>query len=194
MNKIKLDEMNLLEFGNDILIGGVIYSRSDQHYICLLPEENCNIDFSVLELNNDEWKKIIRQTDLRETEILEECVDGKLTKAIVRKSTRIIELEVSWKVFKRDDYKCRYCGRDGIPLTVDHLVIWEKGGSSIEENLVTSCKKCNKRRGSLPYEEWLEHPRYRNLSQNLTPEIRDLNLQLVSTLDGIPLRIHKRGR
>lgn len=194
MKKLQFSDINLLKFGNEILIGGVIYSGRNENYICLLPEENCDNDISVLELDIDEWKKIIKQTDLVETEILTKTHNGDIVKAIVRKTTRIIEQGVSWRVYKRDGYKCRYCGKDGIPLTVDHLVLWEECGPSIEENLVTSCRKCNKVRGRLPYKEWLEHSFYLERSQDLTQEVRDLNLQLVNTLSSIPLRIQKRGR
>jgi hypothetical protein len=193
MKKMQLNKMNLLNFGNEILISGVIYSSRNENYICLFPGED-NQEFSVLELSFDDWKQVIRQTDLMETEILAKDNDDKLIKTIIRKSTRIIEQCISWKVYKRDDYKCRYCGVDGTPLTVDHLVLWEVGGPTIEENLLTACRKCNKVRGNLSYKEWLEHPRYKMLSQNLTQEIRDKNLQLVDTLHNIPLRVHKRNR
>jgi len=194
MNKSKFSDINLLDFGNEILIGGIIYSSRDNNYICLLPDENCENDFSVFELNLDEWTKIIRQTDLMETEILSQTENGEIIKVIIRKTTRVIEQGISWVVYKRDNYQCRYCGKDGIPMTVDHLVLWENGGPSIKENLVTSCRKCNKVRGNLSYKEWLNHPFYLEKSQNLTQEVKELNLQLIKTLDNIPLRIHKRNR
>ena len=194
MKKLKFDDTNLLEFGNTLQIGGVIFSGRDESLICLFPEESAEDNFSVLELNDDEWKKIIRQTDLQETEILSIDKNGKLAKTIIRKTTRVIEQGVSWRVYQRDGYKCRYCAKEGIPMTVDHLVLWEDGGPSIEENLVTACRKCNKVRGSIQYTEWLKHPRYIELSKSLTQEVKDLNLQLVNTLDSIPLRIHKRNR
>ena len=76
--------------------------------------------------------------------------DGTLTKAILRKTARQIEASVSWQVWRRDGCRCRYCGRDNVPLTVDHLVRWEEGGPSTEENLVSSCKKCNQSQGDQP--------------------------------------------
>lgn len=195
MDQLKFKDMNLFEFGHDILVGGVIYSGKEKNYICLLPNESdINDEFCVLDLNTDEWKQIIRQTDLMETEILQKDTDDKFIKAIIRKSTRIIEQGISWRVYKRDNYKCRYCGKDGIPMTVDHLVLWEDGGPSIDENLVTSCRKCNKVRGRIPYTKWLEHPYYKKMSQGLTQEVRDLNIQLINTLDKIPLRVHIKSR
>lgn len=195
MKEDKFDVMDLLDFGNTILLGGAIYSGNGMNYICLFPDDaDIKDEFCVLNLTSEEWKKIIRQTDLVETEVLTKSSDGKLAKAIVRKTTRVIEQGLSWKVYKRDNYKCRYCGKDGIPLTVDHIVLWEDGGPSIEENLVTACRRCNKTRGSISYSEWIIHPFYKKVSENLSPETRDLNESLLFTLDSIPLRIHKRSR
>ena len=61
----------------------------------------------------------------------------KLYKAVIRKCQRNIEQGVSWNVFRRDGYACRYCGNKEVPLTVDHLVLWEESGPSTEANLVS---------------------------------------------------------
>lgn len=129
-----------------------------------------------------------------ETEILTQAEDGKLVKAIVRKSTRQIEQGVSWAVYRRDNFRCRYCAADKVPMTVDHLVLWEEGGPSIEENLVTCCRRCNKTRGDTPYAEWLESPYYKKVSRRLLSMVREDNLALVDKLVDIPLRVHVRGR
>ena len=54
------------------------------------------------------------------------------------------------KVFKRDHFKCQYCGLDGLHrfenwlvLTVDHVHPHAKGGSRSMSNLVTACQPCN---------------------------------------------------
>jgi 5-methylcytosine-specific restriction endonuclease McrA len=49
-------------------------------------------------------------------------------------------------VFKRDDYRCRLCGRsqaDGIVLHVDHRIPVAKNGSNEDGNLWTLCEDCN---------------------------------------------------
>lgn len=195
MEKLKFEDMNLFEFGNTIQLGGVIYSGGGRNLICLIPSESdINDEFNVLDLNTDEWKKILRQTDLMETELFEMANEKKLVKAVVRKSARIIEQGVSWRVYHRDEYKCRYCGKQGIPMTGDHLVLWEMGGPSIEENLVTACRRCNKTRGSILYPDWLEHPYYKKVSKDLAPEVVQLNIDLLGTLDQIPLRTHVKSR
>lgn len=57
-----------------------------------------------------------------------------------------------FKVFDRDDYKCRYCGKtpeDGVTLEADHIQPLSKGGSDDMENLVTSCMDCNRGKSNL---------------------------------------------
>lgn len=71
---------------------------------------------------------------------------------------------------------------------------WESLGPSIPANLVSACKKCNSTRGDLPYADWLNHPHYQRVSKNLTPQQREANRALVTTLDKIPLRNGQRSR
>ena len=149
METKELHGLNLLEFGNTIQIAGIIMNSPDTSYLIPLPDENI-LDTVSLPLNSEEWKTFLRQTDILEVEVLANDGDG-LKKAILRKSTRQVDAKISWAVFKRDEYACRYCGRDDVPLTVDHLVTWEEGGPTIEENLLSSCKNCNKKRGNMSY-------------------------------------------
>lgn len=58
-------------------------------------------------------------------------------------------------VFLRDDYTCQYC-RSRLPvrdLNLDHVLPRCRGGRSTWENLVTSCRKCNLRKGQATPEE-----------------------------------------
>lgn len=190
----KFTDINLLDVGNSILMTGAIFSGNGKHYLCFFPKDREDLPTEPLEMDHEEWKAFVRQTDLLETEVLQKASDGTLAKVILRKSQRQIEALVQWKVFRRDGYCCRYCGNDNVPLSVDHLVVWEEGGPSIEANLVSACKKCNKVRGNLSYAEWLRHPRYKNVSVNLTEEGRRANEALVHTLDAIPRMVHTRSR
>tara|TARA_B100000315_G_scaffold257791_1_gene307808 strand:- start:13291 stop:13851 length:561 start_codon:yes stop_codon:yes gene_type:complete len=51
-------------------------------------------------------------------------------------------------IFKRDHHLCQYCGRKGIPMTIDHIIPREKGGKDTWQNLVTSCHQCNRKKGN----------------------------------------------
>ena len=51
-----------------------------------------------------------------------------------------------FEVFKRDSFKCQYCGRSApdVILEVDHILPVSKGGDNDLLNLITSCKDCNR--------------------------------------------------
>jgi len=191
---MKLEEINIHDIGNTIQLSGLIFSGKGKNLLCFLPDEkDASYKTEHLDMDLDEWKKVIRQTDLLETEIIESAKDGKLVKTILRKSSRQIDQGVSWKVYERDNYRCQYCYIKGIPMTVDHLVLWEKGGPSIEENLLTSCRKCNKLRGNMPYEEWLYCDKY-NRFNKLPIEVHEKNICIINDLKNIPIRKHKKSR
>jgi 5-methylcytosine-specific restriction endonuclease McrA len=192
-----LSELPLMELGNTLQLSGVIYAGKDRGVlVCMFPEEHFeDRDLTILDLTQEEWEKVLRQTDLMETEIITRSPDGTLAKAMIRKSTRHIEQGVSWNVYRRDGYRCRYCGKDNVPLTVDHLVCWEHGGPSTEANLVACCRKCNKMRGQTKYGDWLKDPYYKKVSKDLlTLDELDANEQLLDTLADIQLRVHEHGR
>jgi len=56
-------------------------------------------------------------------------------------------LIIRFKVFQRDAFTCRYCGRspleDKVKLHCDHIVPRVRGGEDELENLVTACSDCN---------------------------------------------------
>lgn len=57
--------------------------------------------------------------------------------------------KLRFEVFKRDSFKCQYCGRSApeVTLEVDHIVPVAEGGKNEILNLVTSCRDCNRGKG-----------------------------------------------
>jgi hypothetical protein len=157
----------------------------------MFPEEAPVGEVEILHLTAADWQDFLRQSDLLETEVLAQAKDGPVTKAIIRKSQRTISQNTSWQVFRRDGFRCRYCGSENKPLTVDHLVLWEEGGPSTEANLASACRDCNKARGNMPYDTWLQSPYYRRASAGLSPEVQRLNQGVATTLPSIPRMVHK---
>jgi len=51
------------------------------------------------------------------------------------------------RIYKRDSYECVYCGSKK-DLTLDHVLPKSRGGGNEWTNLVTSCFKCNLKKGS----------------------------------------------
>lgn len=193
MNKIKLSDLNLLDFGNSIQLSACIYSTEGQNYLCVLPDEFqdeiVSNPLSLLEITPLDWEKILRQTDLLETE-----VRGGTVKAILRKSQRLIDTNMMWGVYRRDHYTCRYCGRNDVPLSVDHIILWEDGGPTLAENLLTACKPCNGSRSNMPYEKWLNSDRYKFRSVNLTEDQKNSNISIVSQLEYLKTLKYEKQR
>ena len=58
--------------------------------------------------------------------------------------------EEAMKIFRRDHFKCQYCGLDGLHhfenwliMTIDHVHPHARGGARSMGNLVTACQPCN---------------------------------------------------
>ena len=194
--EIGLNDMRIYDLGNTITVAGVIYGGPDRLYICMLPDEEADREFVILNLDLKDWKRVIRQTDLVETQVLMRDDDevGGIVKGLVRRSTRQIDQREVWKTFRRDEFKCRYCGNASVPMTVDHLVLWENGGPSTAENLVCCCRRCNKTRGNTEYRDWLNTKYYQRVSKGILASTRARNLSILTTLDSIPVRLHQRSR
>lgn len=61
-----------------------------------------------------------------------------------RKRAKIAD-SVRFEVFKRDQFKCQYCGRCApeVVLVLDHIDPHSKGGADEIINLITACRDCN---------------------------------------------------
>lgn len=61
------------------------------------------------------------------------------------------------KIYERDDYKCRHCGKQltRFTTTLDHVHPVAEGGDNSAENLVTACLSCNSRKNSRPLGDFM---------------------------------------
>ena len=59
-------------------------------------------------------------------------------------------------IFESWEWKCAYCGKDlNIDsATIDHILPKFKGGHNVKSNMLCSCSKCNRSKGSSLLEEW----------------------------------------
>lgn len=186
------------EFGNSFNMVGTVYAKGEEIIIFYYPGEQIQIDqqtaLKAFKLSEEEWQALFKQTDLKEVEMFQSD-KGKIVKVIARKSERQINQNVQWKVFRRDNFACRYCGANDVPMTVDHLVLWENGGPTIPENLFTSCKKCNNVRGNTEYIEWLKEPYLKKVVKNLSQEQREIIFSIDEKyLSSIPIHFKKKKR
>lgn len=64
------------------------------------------------------------------------------------RTPRQVNGRLHFRVLKRDNFRCKACGRSpatepGTTLHADHIKAWSKGGETVLENLQTLCEKCN---------------------------------------------------
>lgn len=66
------------------------------------------------------------------------------------KTRETIPQGVRFNVLRRDEFRCRYCGRSSpdVVLHCDHVIAVANGGSDDEDNLVTACSDCNFGKGT----------------------------------------------
>lgn len=74
-----------------------------------------------------------------------------IDKSQCEKERKRLSPKLRFAVFKRDNYKCKICGRgqeDGVQLHCDHIVPIAKGGLTEMNNLQTLCQDCNLGKGT----------------------------------------------
>jgi hypothetical protein len=85
--------------------------------------------------------------------------DGEFLEPIVSRATqrslRQPNLRLRFLVMRRDNFRCRFCGKSpathpNVELQVDHIVSWSEGGQTVLENLQTLCTECNLGKGNQP--------------------------------------------
>ncbi|MFW7379914.1 MAG: HNH endonuclease [Oligoflexus sp.] len=111
--------------------------------------------------------------------------------AYVRRISRFEIVRCSRKnVLLRDQYQCQYCGIlcTKTNATIDHIIPRSKAGKTTWENLVTSCMRCNIKKGSKSLEQAKmqllrppKKPRMNELVHSLSHELKD---------DWLPYLVH----
>lgn len=71
---------------------------------------------------------------------------------LARDPKRNLSTRERYVVYTRDRGHCRYCGQyvSIQECEIDHVWPWTRGGETSVENSVTSCRSCNRRKGSKP--------------------------------------------
>lgn len=99
------------------------------------------------------WRKALEQFVEYMNEEGKQSSEEGIKKLKFNRSTRHkTERNINWRlrflVMKRNNFRCRVCGRSPatdskIILHVDHIKAWANGGETVLENLQTLCSVCN---------------------------------------------------
>lgn len=185
------EDIKLLDVGNQHQLIGAIYSGETGPMLVPFPDTEMS-DLLLLEehpqaliMDSTEFAEFLNQSDQLNVVAID--------KAILRKSQRQVDSIVAWRVYKRDGYMCRYCGNDNVPLTLDHATPYENYGATVESNLLTSCRKCNRLKANMEYPIWLSSDTYRERSRSLSDEQRVANVAMMGQVANVP-RVKVRSR
>lgn len=116
---------------------------------------------------------------------------------------------VRFNVFRRDKFTCRYCGRSSpeVELHCDHVQPIAKGGSDLEDNLITACVDCNYGKGTKSVDVQpaisglvglFGHLLEKGKIEKQFKIVRQVDsqsylVQLFSWMDGLPTNLQKYG-
>jgi 5-methylcytosine-specific restriction endonuclease McrA len=64
--------------------------------------------------------------------------------------------EVREYLLEKWSRKCAYCGKEHVPLQIEHIVARTNSGSNAVSNLALACESCNTKKGTLPIEVFLK--------------------------------------
>ena len=75
---------------------------------------------------------------------------------LIELSPRNARRKFRQSIFESWGWKCAYCDKelDTKSATVDHIVPKFKGGHNVKSNMICSCSKCNRSKGSVLLEDW----------------------------------------
>ncbi len=98
-------------------------------------------------------------------EEIEACREAMKARSVEEGKTVDIETEVDFynvrenrhKIFERDGYRCRYCGKQltRFTATLDHVKPVSAGGDNSYDNVATACLACNSKKTGKPLGDFL---------------------------------------
>ena len=124
------------------------------HAQVVQPDEQAN--FSTHDI--DSWVSSTRNSRNMELVRTISCSFGIPEIIVLQIFDRLPKKDVKFtrqNIFERDEHTCQYCRNRFEPkeLNLDHVVPRDKGGKNSWENIVTSCIRCNTKKGNkLPHQ------------------------------------------
>lgn len=101
-----------------------------------------------------------------------------------------------FSLFRRDDFKCIYCGKssieDGVKLVIEHITPIILGGLTSIDNLITSCNYCNSGKCSSELKDDVKLRVIKILSERNKHISKELFLELKMDIDS--MQVSHRNR
>jgi 5-methylcytosine-specific restriction endonuclease McrA len=87
----------------------------------------------------------------------------------------LLGYEIREYLLEKWNRQCAYCGEEGIPLEIDHIIPRSKGGSNRTSNLTLACRICNEKKSNHSIESFLKNKqdRLRKLLANSKKSLKD---------------------
>src|SRR5712692_4349369 len=83
----------------------------------------------------------------REVRDLLERLEGRLSRAVLRGLGGSNALPAT-RLLAKWARTCAYCGKQNIPLQIEHIIPRAKGGTDRVSNLTLACEQCNRAKGT----------------------------------------------
>lgn len=80
--------------------------------------------------------------------------------------------------------RCAYCGAEGVPLEIEHIVPKSRGGSNRVSNLTLACRACNQAKGNRTAEEF-GHPEVQAKAQGPLKDAAAVNTTRYAIRNGL---------
>lgn len=74
--------------------------------------------------------------------------DQEIWDAVCRVERGKVSNKLRFRIYQRDGWRCKLCGRKTQNLEIDHIIPIAKGGKTTYNNLQTLCHRCNQRKGT----------------------------------------------
>ena len=106
--------------------------------VCLYPPKGYGRNFHVFKAEDIE--EIIRKLNNKRGEYYS---DDDIWRSLSSVERSLVSNELRFAIYRRDNYRCRKCGRETQDLEIDHIYPISKGGKTTYNNLQTLCHACN---------------------------------------------------
>ena len=75
-------------------------------------------------------------------------------KGIEYQRGELLGYEVREYLLEKWGRRCVYCGKENVPLEIEHIIPKSRGGTNRVSNLTLACHECNQKKGNLTAEEF----------------------------------------